>query len=495
MGRSHVEFKKADQRFADPTWRENPAYRRLGQSYRAWEDAMQRLVDRADVDDATAARARLAATILTSAAAPTNTVLGNPAVLKRAFETGGRSLMRGARNLVRDLRANGGMPSQVDRRPFKVGENLAATPGSVVFRNEVCEVMQYTPTTEQVRERPVLMIPPQINKYYFMDLAPGRSFIEYAISRGLQFFCISWRNPTGEQRDWDLDTYAMSCIEAMDVAREITGSPHISVLGLCAGGITSSTVLSHLAGGDDRVSAASFAVTLLDFSQRALIDAFQSQRLISLATWNSRRAGVLDGEALGRIFAWLRPNDLVFNYLVNDWLMGNDPPAFDILAWNSDSTRLPAALHEQFLRLFEHNLLRTPGALTVLGTPVDLSRVKCDAFVTGALTDHLTPWASCYQTTQMLGGDSEFVLSSSGHIQSLVNPPGNPKMQYFTGPPPGPDPEAWRAKAEPHPGSWWERWADWTIERSGADRPAPRELGSKKHPAGDPAPGRYVHQK
>jgi polyhydroxyalkanoate synthase len=329
-----------------------------------------------------------------------------------------------------------------------------------------------------------------------MDLAPGRSFIEYAVSRGLQFFCLSWRNPTAEQRDWNFDTYGTSCMEAMDVAREITGSPQVSVLGLCAGGITSSTVLSHLAvERDERVHAASFAVTLLDFSQRAIIDAFQSQRLLSLATRNSRRAGVLDGEALGRIFAWLRPNDLVFNYLVNDWLMGNDPPAFDILAWNSDTTRLPAALHEQFLRLFGHNLLREPGALTVLGTPIDLSKVEVDAFVTGALTDHLTPWTSCYQTTQMLGGNSEFVLSSSGHIQSLVNPPDNPKMQYFTGPPPGPDPEEWRANADPHPGSWWERWADWTIERSGETRPAPRELGSASHPAGDPAPGRYVHQK
>lgn len=493
LGRSEVEFRNTDKRFADPAWREHPGYRRLGQSYLAWQAAVHDVVDEAAVDDVTGERARFAASVLTSALSPTNTVLGNPAVLKRAFETGGRSLLRGARNMLHDVRHNAGMPSQVDGRGFTVGENLACTPGAVVHRTEVCELMQYAPATERVRERPIVIVPPQINKYYFLDLARERSLIEYAVGRGLQVFCLSWRNPTGEHRDWDLDTYAGAVLESIDAAREITGARDVNLVGLCAGGITASTVLGHLAAeDDDRVRSAAFAVTLLDFRERAMIGMFQSERLISFSRWNTRRTGVLDGDGLARTFAWLRPDDLVFNYLVNNWLMGNDPPAFDILAWNSDSARLPTALHEQFMQIFHRNALAERGAVTVLGTPVDLSRVTCDSFVTGALTDHLTPWPGCYRTTQMLGGDSEFVLSSSGHIQSLVNPPGNPKMKYYTGPAPGPDPHAWREQAESHTGSWWERWAAWTIERSGQERPAPEWLGSGAYPAGDPAPGRYV---
>ena len=381
-----------------------------------------------------------------------------------------------------------------DRRPrLPGGETVACTPGAVVLRTPVCEVLQYAPATERVLERPLLLVPPQINKYYFLDLAPGRSFID-AVGQGLQVFCLSWRNPTGEHRDWDLDTYAAAVLEAIDAAREVTGSHDVNLLGFCAGGITSSTVLSHLAAeDDDRVRSAAFAVTLLDFRERAMIGMFQSQRLTAFSRWNTRRTGTLDGHALARTFAWLRPDDLVFNYVVNNWLLGNDPPAFDILAWNADSARLPTALHEQFLQIFNHNLLDEPGGLTVLGNPVDLSKVTCDSFVTGALTDHLTPWTGCYRATQMLGGESEFVLSSSGHIQSLVNPVGNPKMRYFTGPPPDADAEAWRAQARPHTGSWWERWAEWTIARSGQERPAPEWLGSGAHPARDPAPGIYVH--
>lgn len=494
-GRSKLEPDERDKRFADPTWRDNPAYRRVAQLYLAWSRALERAVGSANGDWHATERARFATNFLTSAAAPTNTLLGNPAALKRAFETGGRSLLRGARNLGRDLLHNGAMPSQVDVRHFKLGENLAATPGAVVYRDEVCEVMQYTPTTARVRTRPVVMIPPQINKYYFMDMAPGRSFIEYAVSRGLQFFCISWRNPRREHADWELDDYAQRCLQAVDVAREVTGSAEVNTIGLCAGGITQAAMLSHLAAtGDGRVNAAAFSVTLLDFSVPAAIGMWQAPSIVSQASGRSRRTGVLDGAELARAFAWLRPNDLVWNYFVNNYLLGNDPPAFDILAWNADFTNLPAALHEQFLEIFGRNRLVQPGAMTVLGTPVDLSKVTCDTFVTGAVTDHLTPWRGCYRTTQLLGGESEFVLSSSGHIQSLVNPPGNPKMYCYSGGRPGPDPDAWLERAERRTASWWERWGDWVTERSGPERPAPRRLGSRRHPAGDPAPGRYVHE-
>ena len=284
VGRSGVEPARGDWRFKDPTWRENPVYRRVGQSYLAASRALEGIIDAEDLDWKTAERARLLVSILTSAAAPTNTVAGNPAALKRALETGGKSLVRGARNFVHDVRHNGGMPSQVDTRPFRKGENVAATPGAVVYRDEVCEVIQYTPSTPEVRTRPVLMIPPQINRYYFMDLAPGRSFVEHAVSRGLQYFTISWNNPTAAQSDWNLDTYVEACLRAVDVVSDITRSDELTVLGLCAGGITTSTMLSTMAArGDERVRAASFGVTLLDFSVPAPVGMFLSPRLLGTA--------------------------------------------------------------------------------------------------------------------------------------------------------------------------------------------------------------------
>ena len=493
VGRSDIEAARGDWRFKDPAWRENPVYRRLGQTYLASSRALERVTESEDLDWRTAERAQLATSILTSTLAPTNTLAGNPAALKRAFETAGASLLRGTRSFVGDMRHNGGMPRQADTRPFTLGENLAATPGAVVYRDDVCEVIHYRPSTPEVCSRPLLLLPPQIGRYYFMDLAPKRSFVEYAVSRGLQFFLVSWRNPTAEQGDWDLDTYVAASLRAIDVVSEITRSDDINTIGLCAGGITMSTMLSALAAASDaRVHAASFGVTLLDFSVPSPLGLFQSPRLLGTARTQSGRKGVLDGERLGKVFAWLRPNDLVWNYWVNNYLMGNDPPVFDILAWNSDTTSLPGALHAQFLDLFEDNTLCTPGALTVLDHPVDLSSITCDTYVTGAITDHITPWRGCYRTTQLVGGDSTFVLSSSGHIASLVNPPGNPKAKMFVGGDPGPDPDAWLAQATERPGTWWEHWADWMIQRAGEQKRAPAKLGSRKHKATDPAPGRYV---
>ncbi|MCW2537603.1 MAG: phaA, partial [Modestobacter sp.] len=273
----------------------------------------------------------------------------------------------------------------------------------------------------------------------------------------------------------------------------VTGSPDVTTLGFCAGGQLMTTVLNHLAAtGDDRVHAAGYAVTLLDFSSRAPLGAFSAPRLIDLARRNSRRRGVISARDMGSVFSWMRPDDLIFNYLVNQWLMGEDPPAFDILAWNADGTNLPAQLHEQFLEIFGKNALARAGALRVLGTPVHLSRITVPTFVTGGVTDHLTPWDGCYRTTQLLSGPSTFVLSSAGHIQSLVNPPGNPKASYYTGGEPGPDPHAWRASAERHTGSWWEPWTEWMLERSGDEVPAPTTLGTAVHPPREPAPGSYV---
>ena len=367
------------------------------------------------------------------------------------------------------------------------------TPGQVVYRDEVLELIQYSPTTKKVRERPLVIVPPPIGRFYFLDLRPGRSFVEYAVAQGLQVFMISWRDPTPKQAEWDLDTYAEQIRRAIGAAKEITGSPDVNTLGFCAGGILMTTVLNHLAAtGDDSVHSAAYAVTLLDFATRAPIGAFSGARMVGVARRSSRARGVITARSMGAVFTWMRPDDLIFNYLVRQWLMGEDPPAFDILAWNADGTNLPAALHEQFLEIFRDNKLVRPGGMTVLGTPVDLSRITVPTFVTGATTDHLTPWTGCYRTTQLLSGPTTFVLSSSGHIQSLVNPPGNPKMFYYTGGEPGPTPEAWLEGAEKHKGSWWESWAPWTIERSGDEVPAPADLGSAEYPPLEPAPGSYV---
>jgi polyhydroxyalkanoate synthase len=493
LGRSEVAPKKGDNRFADPTWTENPGYRRIKQGYLAWSGAIDSVVEVAEVDWRTKERARFAAGILTSSLAPTNTLPGNPAAMKRAIETGGGSLVTGVRHFVDDLLHNGGMPKQVDSSKFKVGENLAVTPGSVVFRNEVFELLQYQPTTPTVRARPVLMVPPPINKYYFLDLAPGRSFIEHAVAQGLQFFVISWRNPTKEHAGWDLDTYGQAVLDAIDATLQITGADSVNALGMCAGGIITSTVLSHLAAlGDGRVSSVSFGVTLLDWECQAMVGAFQSQGLLSIARRRSRSAGVLDARSLGAVFTWMRPNELVWNYWVNNYLMGNSPPAFDILAWNDDKTNLPGALHSQFLDIFQDNLVVKPGAIEVLGTPVDLSQVKIDNYVTGGLSDHLTPWDGCYRATQLLPGHSTFVLSPTGHIQTQVSPPGNPKSHYFVGGEPGPDPNEWRASAERRQGTWWDHWAEWVTARSGDEQPAPTKLGSRRHKVLAPAPGTYV---
>jgi poly[(R)-3-hydroxyalkanoate] polymerase subunit PhaC len=492
-GTSEVAPERGDWRFRDPTWSQNPAYRRLMQIYLTWAKEVEAVVESADLRWRDAERARFLSTLLTSALAPTNSVPGNPEAIKRMIETGGSSLLKGVDNLIHDIRHNGGMPSTVNASAFTVGENLAATPGAVIHRDEVCEVIQYTPSTPHVRSTPVVMVAPQINKYYFMDLAPGRSFIEHAVAHGIPFFVISWRNPGAEQRDWDLDTYAAAVLRVIDVAREVSGSDKVNLLSLCAGGILTTTVLNHLAAqGDESVRSASFGVTLLDFEVPAPIGMFDAPPVVSLARFRSRRAGVLDGRSLGSVFTWLRPNDLVWNYWVNNYLLGKDPPTFDILAWNADSTNLPSALHQQFLDIFSKNTLATPGAIEVLGTPVDLGSINVETYVTGATADHLTPWRGCYRTTQLIKGDSTFILSNAGHIASLINPPGNPKAHYFAGPEPMAEPDAWLEGAQKQQGTWWEHWAKWVLERSGGEHKAPTRLGSRRHRIIEPAPGSYV---
>jgi poly[(R)-3-hydroxyalkanoate] polymerase subunit PhaC len=494
-GRSQVEPPPAERRFVDPTWHQNPLYHRVMQAYLTFSESLHRSVQEAGLDEKNAQRADFAVTMLTAALAPTNFLLGNPAALKRAFETGGASLVRGARHWWDDLRHNGGMPSQVDRRPFRVGENLATSPGSVVHRSELLELIQYAPSTESVRTRPILIVPPQINKYYILDLAPGRSFVEYAVRQGQQVFAISWRNPTPRERNWGLAIYLEAMKDAISVACEIAGVEDVNLMAACAGGITTVLLLGHLAAlGLPLVRSVTLLVTVLDTSVPSMMGMFASDRAIDVARRYSAQHGVLSGQDLARVFAWLRPDDLVWNYWVNNYLLGNEPPAFDILSWNNDSTNLPAALHSDFLTLFQENPAVKPGSLEVLGTPIDLSKVKCESYCVGALTDHITPWKACFRTPALLGGRSQFVLSSSGHIQAMVNPPGNPKARYFTGGEPDVDADTWLEHASEHAGSWWDHWLGWLNERDGDTRKAPEALGSSPHPALAPAPGLYVRQ-
>jgi polyhydroxyalkanoate synthase len=496
LGLGERELPVKDPRFADPAWREHPLYRRLGQGYLAFCEAVDHLAENRS-DWRKRERARFLSGIVTSTLAPTNTLLGNPAALKRAFETGGISLLEGAKNLLGDVVHNKGMPSQVKPGAFKVGENLAVTPGAVVFRNEMVELIQYRPTTAQVARRPTLLIVPPIGKYYFMDLAPQRSFVEYAVSRGIPMFVTSWRNPTREHAHWGLDEYAQTCLDMLDAVSEISGSAQVNTLGMCAGGIITTLMLSVLAarGEATRVGAASFGVMLLDFGRPAPIQTFSAAPLLSLARRRSRSKGILPASSLASVFSWMRPNDLVWNYWANNYLMGKDPPAFDILAWSVDGTNLPAKLHSQFLDIFQNNPIVHRGGMTVLGEPIDLKRVQLDVFATGALTDHLTPWKVCYRSAQLFGGQGTFVLSNSGHIASLVNPPGNPKASYWIGPEPRPDPQAWLAHATKKTGTWWEVWADWMLARSDGVGPAPVVLGSRRHPPQEAAPGKYVLQR
>ncbi len=495
-GVSDVTPESSDKRFDDPAWTDNPVYRRVMQGYLAWRSAMQSMVSsnsEGDGDWKRAEQQRFAVRLLTEALAPTNTLLGNPAALKRAFETGGASLVHGLRNFLDDLWNNNGMPQTVDKRPFAVGRNLGVTPGAVVFRSEVLELLQYTPATRQVYERPLLLVPPQINKFYIMDLAPRRSLTEYAVGRGIPFFTVSWRNPKPVHRDWGLDQYVSALKEALAAVCEIGDSETANLLGVCSGGITSALLLGHLAAlGDTRINAATLVVTMLDSSMPSMTGMFTTAEGVAAATERSRREGVLNGADMARLFAWLRPNDLVWNYWVNNYLMGRDPAPFDILYWNADSTNLPAALHAGFLDLLLHNGLARAGAVRVLGSPIDLRAFNRDMMIVGGMTDHICTWRAVYSGARLFGGRLEFVLNSSGHVQTLVCPPTNFKARYYVGATLRRDPDAWLKEAGEQKGSWWDHWLAWIEKRSGDKREAPANLGSPRFPTLEAAPGRYV---
>ncbi|MDN5744080.1 MAG: alpha/beta fold hydrolase, partial [Nocardioidaceae bacterium] len=413
------------------------------------------------------------------------------------IDTAGLSLARGAGQLIKDLSSAPRIPEMVDTSGYQVGENIAATPGAVVFRNDVLEVIQYTPQTDEVYEVPLLIVPPTINKYYAVDLAPGRSLVEYHIQNNRQVFIISWRNPDARHAHWDFETYVRSILDAMDAVEEITGSDQTVLMGACSGGILASIVAAYLAGigRQDRLAGLLLAVTVIDNEGGGTVSAIADPRLAKLAKARSARKGYLDGRALAEVFAWLRPSDLIWNYWVNNYLLGKRPPAFDILFWNADTTRMTAGLHAAFVDMALENQLTKPGALTVLGVPIDLGSVTIDSYIVAGISDHITPWENCYKSTQLFGGNSRFVLSTSGHIAALVNPPGNPKSSFYTNEDQTGDAQVWLKEATSRQGTWWEDAPLWLSTRSGDLKAAPKELGSNRLQPLAEAPGTYVFDK
>ncbi len=510
-GRSSIAADPRDRRFADPAWKENPLLRRSVQAYLAGAETAEALVAGAELGWRDDTRLKFLLTNLIAAGAPSNNPLLSPACWKAVIDTGGENAVRGLRHLASDLATSPRVPSMVAAGAFEVGHDLAVTPGGVVHATDQFELIQYQPVTETVYRYPLLIVPPMINKYYIVDLAPGRSMAEFLVGAGHQVFVMSWRNPDARHRDWGLDTYGAALTDALTAVRAITGAAKAHVCALCSGGIMTSMVAAHLAvtGQLDQLASLCLGVTVLDQSQSGTAGAFIDQATAAAAMAVSSARGYLDGRTLAEVFAWLRPDDLIWNYWVNNYLQGKTPPAFDILYWNADVTRLPAALHHDFIRLALANALVTPGAATMLGSPVDLAKVDVDAYLVAGITDHLCPWESCYRTTQLLGGPTRFVLSTSGHIAAMVNPPTNAKAAFRTAPAAPaagapaaaaanaganpPDPREFLATATTVPGSWWTDYAAWLAERGGGQRKSPRTLGRKAYPVRGAAPGTYVH--
>jgi polyhydroxyalkanoate synthase len=474
FGKSGLQPEGDDRRFSDPAWSQNPLYRRYLQTYLAWRKELHDWIGNSNLSEQDISRAHFVINLMTEAMAPTNSA-ANPAAVKRFFETGGKSLLDGLSHLAKDMVHNGGMPSQVNMDAFEVGKNLATTEGAVVFRNDVLELIQYRPITEQVHEKPLLVVPPQINKFYVFDLSPEKSLARFCLRSTVQTFIVSWRNPNKSQREWGLSTYIDALKEAVDVVLAITGSKDLNMLGACSGGITCTALVGHYAAlGEKKVNALTLLVSVLDTTLDTQVALFVDEQTLESAKRHSYQAGVLEGRDMAKVFAWMRPN---------------------VLFWNNDTTRLPAAFHGDLIEMFKNNPLVRPGALEVCGTPIDLSQVTTDIFSVAGTNDHITPWKSCYKSAQLFGGKVEFLLSNSGHIQSILNPPGNPKSRYMTSSEMPAQADDWQENSTKHTDSWWLYWQAWLAERSGALKPAPAKLGNKAYPSAEASPGTYVHER
>jgi polyhydroxyalkanoate synthase subunit PhaC len=485
-----------DKRFVDPAFTENPLYFLLAQQYLLGNQLVTELLDAAGLDGKQDTKARFAAKFILDALAPTNTLPGNPAALRQAFDTGGKSLVRGAKNMLGDIRNNGGWPSQVDSTGFEVGVNMGATPGAVVYRSDLIELIQYEPQVKQVHAVPLLFCPPWINKYYIMDLAPGKSLIEWAVQHGHTCFAISYRNADASMRDLGFEDYLrQGPLDAVRVVREITGAPEVNTLSVCLGGTLTAIALAHNAAiGDRSIKSATFLNTLTDFSIPGRLGVFTDEATIAGLEKQMAKEGFLDSDKMAHTFDALRANDLVFAYVVNNWLLGKQPPAFDLLVWNKDSTRMPARMHSQYLRSCYLNNEFARGEFEIDGQMLDPAKVDIDTYVLSAVDDHIVPWVAGYKTTQLFGGSSRFVLSTSGHIAGIVNPPG-PKPKHWTNDTLPADPEEWKENAQLQDGTWWQDWTEWIAKQGGPKVAAPRRLGSKDYPVIEAAPGSYVRAK
>jgi polyhydroxyalkanoate synthase len=490
-----------DRRFSSSDWLQNPTATWTAQMYLLNARTLMRLADSLQGDSKTRARVRFAVQQWIDAMSPSNYLALNPEAQRKALATGGESIALGVRHLLQDMQQ--GHLSQTDESVFEVGRNVASTEGSVVFENEYFQLLEYAPLTDEVHARPMLFVPPCINKYYILDLQPDNSLIRYTVAQGHRLFVVSWRNPDDSMaaRTWD-DYIEHAVIRAIDVVREITGAETINTLGFCVGGTLLSTGLGVLAArGDQAAESVTLLTTFLDFSDTGVLDLFVDEasvqmREMTLGTQAPAGPRLLRGGELATTFSFLRPNDLVWNYVVGNYLKGETPPPFDLLYWNSDATNMPGPMYCWYLRnTYLENSLRQPGLLTVCGEALDLSAIEAPAFIYGSREDHIVPWKGAYQSTRILSGKKRFVLGASGHIAGVINPPKTNKRSYWTNEKLPPAAEDWLAGATEHPGSWWNDWSKWLSTFGGAMIPAPRTPGNRAHKAIEPAPGRYVKQK
>ncbi|MBZ0225399.1 MAG: class I poly(R)-hydroxyalkanoic acid synthase [Comamonas sp.] len=490
---------RGDRRFASDEWGRNPLSAFAVAAYELQARTLTAMVDAVQADEKTRARIRFSVEQFLAASAPSNFLAFNVEAQRKALQTQGESLAQGLANLLKDIQQ--GHISMTDESRFEVGRNVATTEGAVVFENELLQLIEYKPLTAKVHERPFLMVPPCINKYYILDLQPDNSFIRYAVSQGHRTFVVSWRNPdlTLADKTWD-DYIEGAVIKAISTVKEISGAEKINTLGFCVGGTMLSNALAVLAArGDDSVASATFLTTLIDFTETGVLDVFIDENFVRLRELQMGQGGLMKGQDLASTFSFLRPNDLVWNYVVGNYLKGETPPAFDLLYWNCDSTNLPGPYYAWYLRNFYlENKLVQPGALTVCGEKLDLRQVKLPVYVYGSREDHIVPIGGAYASTQLLLGRKRFVMGASGHIAGVINPPAKKKRSHWLredGQFPA-SVDEWIAGATEHPGSWWDDWAAWLKGHAGRQVTAPKAYGrGARFKAIEPAPGRYVRQR
>jgi len=484
---------RGDRRFSSAEWRRNPWFDYLRQSYLINARFVAEWVDVLDAEPRAKEQLRFLTRQFADAMSPANFAATNPEALKLALETKGESLARGLRQLIEDVHK--GRISTTDESQFEIGRNIAATEGAVVYQNELMQLIQYKPLTPTVFQRPLVMIPPCINKYYILDLQPENSVVRFALEQGHSVFMVSWRNITEElgHLTWD-DYVQMGVLEALEVARAISGAEKANALGFCVGGTMLAVALAVAAAkGEEGVGSATFLASMLDFSDTGDIGLFIDESSVALREAAIGRGGIMPGRDLALVFSALRANELVWSYVVNNYLKGRRPEAFDLLYWNADSTNLPGPMYCWYVRnTYLENRLREPAGSSVLGAPVDLGKITVPAYVLATREDHIVPWRTAYRTTQLIKGDKRFVLGASGHVAGIVNPPSRNKRSHWTGANLPPEAEGWFTNAAEKSGSWWSDWSDWLTPLAGARVKARARLGSAKYKPGERAPGSYV---